>query len=107
MATGESEPKVDMGSKLDCRRLRSGNEKSQFEVRLWEERLFKLRLCKVDSHCNIALDPQINKELKYKLNEYFKLNIGKSEDKNEEGHLRDDTYIDTLNISIKCFSKII
>ena len=48
---------------------------------------------------DIALDPIIIKELKYKLNEYFKLNIVKSKDK-KEGHLRDNTYIDNLNNSI-------
>jgi hypothetical protein len=49
---------------------------------------------------DIALDPIIIKELKYKLNEYFKLNIVKSKDKKVEGHLRDNTFIDNLNNSI-------
>jgi hypothetical protein len=56
------------------------------------------RQFKIVSDKDIALDPMIRKELKLKLEQYFKLNIVK--DKNMEGYLRDDTYIDNLNTSI-------
>ena len=53
---------------------------------------------KIVSDKDITLDPIIRKELKLKLEEYFKLNIVK--DKNKEGYLRDGAYIDNLNTSI-------
>lgn len=49
---------------------------------------------------DIALNPIIHNELKSKLEEYFKLNIVKGNNKNKESHLRDGSYIDNLNISI-------
>jgi hypothetical protein len=55
---------------------------------------------KIISDKDIALDPIIRNELKLKLEEYFKLNIVKSNDKNKERYLRDGTYIDNLNTSI-------
>jgi hypothetical protein len=57
-------------------------------------------LFKIIPDKDITLDPIISKELKYKLSEYFKLNIVKSKDKQVEGYLRDYTFIDNLNNSI-------
>jgi hypothetical protein len=42
------------------------------------------------------IHPEVYKELKYKLREYFKLNVVIVKSKSAESHLRDDTYIDNL-----------
>lgn len=42
------------------------------------------------------IHPDICSELKYKLREYFKLNVVVVKSKSAESHLRDDTYIDNL-----------
>jgi hypothetical protein len=42
------------------------------------------------------IHPEVYKELKYKLREYFRLNVVVVKSKSAESHLRDDTYIDNL-----------
>jgi hypothetical protein len=42
------------------------------------------------------IHPEVYSELKYKLREYFRLNVVVVKSKSAESHLRDDTYIDNL-----------
>jgi len=63
-------------------------------------KLNKKKKFKIFQDKDIALDKKICEELKNKLFNFFELNIVAANDEYNEGHLRNDNYIDNLNNSI-------